>query len=84
MEPNTYPSYQKARQISLTVPWKIVPCFSGDNCWCRMIQPVEPIYYNETDYIDIVGSGAISKEVAEHIVLIHNATLPTPNKIEYY
>ena len=27
------------------VKWKVSPCFSGEDCWCRIIEPEEPITY---------------------------------------
>ena len=72
---NIYPSYEKAKKMALSVEWKVIPCFSGESCWCRMIEPKEPIYYDEGEPIIIVSSAAITKEIAEHIVLIHNTFL---------
>ena len=70
-------TYEKAMQLSLQVKWKTSNC--GDkHCWCRVVEPIEPIPYTfddrTVDYL-IIPSGAIGKEVAEHIVLIHNSYL---------
>jgi hypothetical protein len=70
-------TYQKARQLSFKVKWKVSSCGDKD-CWCAIIEPEDPIVcnFNDTtgDYI-VVSSGAIDKETAQHIVLIHNSYL---------
>ena len=75
-------NFEQARELSFLVPWKIAECFSGPQCWCRRIVPVEPILYTYTrssDYeeeYEIVGDAAIDQKTAEYIVRLHN------NKIE--
>jgi hypothetical protein len=72
-------TYRKALNETLGVRWKIKTCVTGESCWCRMIVPEEPILYDDAgvqDEISICPSGALDKEVAEHIVLIHNSYLP--------
>jgi hypothetical protein len=66
-------SYSKA----LTVKWKVEPCFSGEECWCRIIVPVDPINYgpDNIEEVCIVSSAAINKQMAEHIVIVHNQSL---------
>lgn len=52
--------------------WHIVTCSAGESCWCRIIT-TNP----ESDDMEycVVPSGAISKEVAEHVVNLHNKSL---------
>ncbi len=73
-------TYKEAQEKALTVKWKYEPCFSGDQCWCRLVSPVDPIPYDDgkggTDDFDyIIGSGSVSKIFAEHIVELHNKSL---------
>jgi hypothetical protein len=72
---------EQARELSFLVKWKIAECFSGPQCWCRIIVPVEPILYShpespdiEHEY-DIVDAGALDQETAEYIVDLHNSCL---------
>ena len=71
-------NFEQAREYSFLVPWKTMECFSGPECWCRIIVPVEPIYYshpenpeNKHEYA-IVDAGALDERTAEHIVRLHN------------
>lgn len=70
-------THEAAYKKALEVKWKVEPCFSGEECWCRMIVPEVPIKYGEKDIeeVCIVSSAAINKTMAEHIVLVHNANL---------
>lgn len=64
----------KAIQESLKVEWKVSLCSSGESCWCRIIEPVEPIIYGDNgDSMYIVGDAAVTKEQAEHIVRLQNS-----------
>ena len=75
-------NFEQAREYSFLVPWKATECFSGPECWCRMIVPIEPIKYDEycknvgatiyREYDVIVDAAAIDKETAEYIVRLHN------------
>ena len=74
-------NFEQAKELSFLVPWKTSECFSGPDCWCRIILPVEPIYYshpenpeNKHEYT-IVDAGALDQETAEYIVKIHNNRL---------
>ena len=74
-------NFEQARELSFLVKWKIAECFSGPQCWCRIIVPVEPILYShpespdiEHEY-DIVDAGALDQETAEYIVDLHNSCL---------
>lgn len=74
-------TYDEAKVYSFQVPWKAMECFSGPECWCRIIVPVEPIYYNHPESpdtqreFDIVDAGALDQETAEYIVKLHNEHL---------
>jgi len=50
--------------------WETVICTSGEECWCRIIQTMGTINYDLDG--TIACSGDITKELAEHIVQIHN------------
>lgn len=72
--------YKEALEKSLTARWKVEPCHQGESCWCRMIVPEEDIVWQSfhagpDEEFYLVGSGSIGKEVAEHIVKIHNQSL---------
>ena len=71
-------NFDQAREQSFLVPWKTMECFSGPECWCRIIVPVEPILYSHEESPDvkheyvIVDAGALDQESAEYIVRLHN------------
>lgn len=76
-------NFEEATDLSLKVRWKTTVCGSGEDCWCRLIVPENPIKYeyNGTeDEIYIVGSGALPKAYAEHIVKLHNAQVDADTK----
>lgn len=71
-------NFEQAKELSFLVPWKTIECFSGPECWCRIIVPFEPILYShqespdvEHEYI-IVDAGALDQETAEYMVRLHN------------
>ena len=71
-------NFDQAREYSFLVPWKTMECFSGPECWCRIILPVEPIVYshpenpdNKHEYV-VVDAGALDQQTAEYIVRLHN------------
>lgn len=77
-------NYEQAVEFSLTVPWKLMECFGGEECWCRLIVPLEPIRYTYTfsdgttkeDVLEqITDAAVLDKITAEHIVKIHNERL---------
>lgn len=68
-------TYKEAQERSLHVEWKTSICFSGEDCWCRVIEPVTEIKDDDGNEIYIAGSGCVPKIYAEHIVLIHNDQL---------
>jgi hypothetical protein len=66
-------NFEEARKLSLEVEWKTTSCNSGEACWCRIIEPVVPIVYDDgIEEIYIAGSGSIPKDYAEHVVTLHN------------
>ena len=74
-------NFEQAKELSFLVKWKATECFSGPDCWCRIIVPVEPIYYshpenpeNKHEY-SIVDAGALDQETAEYFVDLHNSCL---------
>lgn len=71
-------NFEQAKEYSFLVPWKTMECFSGPDCWCRIILPVEPILYshpenpdNKHEYV-IVDAGVLDQETAEYMVRLHN------------
>lgn len=67
--------YQEAIEKSLTVRWKTSICESGEQCWCRIIEPEEAIDFGDHQPFLIARSGDLLKEHAEHIVKLHNESL---------
>ena len=74
-------NFDQAKQLSFLVPWKAIECFSGPDCWCRIIVPVEPILYshpenpeNKHEYA-IIDAGALDQDTAEYFVDLHNSCL---------
>ena len=67
-------THEEAYNKALEVKWKVEPCFSGEECWCRLIVPDETINYgpDNIEEVCIVSSASINKQMAEHIVNIHN------------
>ena len=72
-------TFEEAKKLVLQVPWKIGTCNSGEKCWCRVIKPVTPIIFDEFEEYIICSDGAISKDIAEHIVKLHNESLSKSN-----
>jgi hypothetical protein len=75
-------TYKEAQELSLKVRWKAAPCFAGEECWCRVIVPEEPIIDKDGNEIEIVSAASISKIHAEHIVEQHNLNLDDTKKKE--
>ena len=71
-------NFDQAREYSFLVKWKVAECFSGPDCWCRIILPFEPILYSHNESPDvkheyvIVDAGALDEETAEYMVKLHN------------
>jgi len=79
-------SYEEAHRYSLTIPWKIELCNTGESCWCRVIVPSEPIKFKEKisnwireditrDFDYIIPDGSVDKEIAEYVVELHNRSV---------
>jgi hypothetical protein len=68
-------TYEDAQKEALKVKWKATPCLQGEECWCRIIEPVEPILYDGDEEYYIAGSGSIPKLEAEYLVELHNRKL---------
>ena len=74
-------NFDQAKEQSFLVPWKTMECFTGPECWCRIIVPVEPILYSHEESPDvkheyvIVDAGALDQETAEYFVDLHNSCL---------
>lgn len=77
-------TYEEAAKLSLTKEWKVSICHQGKECWCRIIKTKNPIFYYETEEKEeyyIIGSGAINKDTAKHIVKVHNEKLKNNGNI---
>ena len=83
MSEKIFENYDEAHKYSLTIPWKIELCNTGETCWCRVIVPSEPIKFKEKisnwikeditrDFDCIIPDGSVDKETAEYIVDLHN------------
>ena len=68
-------SYEEATALCLKTKWKVTPCNSGEECWCRLIVPETEIEDKDGNEIYIAGSGCVEKAYAEHIVKLHNESL---------
>jgi len=83
MSDKVFENCDEAHKYSLTVPWKLDLCNTGESCWCRIILPTEKILYKDkvgdTDRISefeyIIPDGSIDKETAEYIVELHNRSV---------
>jgi len=83
MSDKVFENYDEAHKHSLTVPWKLDLCNTGESCWCRIILPSEKILYKDkvgdTDRISefeyIIPDGSIDKETAEYVVELHNRSI---------
>lgn len=74
--------YSEAKKEVFNRPWKISTCSSGEACWCRIIELVEPIEYQlggrEDDEVkfdkisEVVPIGAIDADVAMYVTTLHN------------
>jgi hypothetical protein len=83
MSNQIFENYDEAHKYSLTIPWKLDTCNTGESCWCRLILPTEKILYknkvgdaervDEFDYI--IPDGSIDKETAEYVVELHNRSV---------
>jgi len=61
----------------LKIRWKTELCTSK-NCWCAIIDTEEEVIWEQDKFeAYVIPSGACPKEVAEHIVKLHNEHLMT-------
>ena len=65
----------KKRKIE-SYQWKVVPCFVGEDCWCRAIKTVPERGRPRT----FISGSWITKNQAEIIVKIHNEWLELKGK----
>lgn len=49
-------TYKEAQELSLTIKWKTSVCIQGEECWCRIIEPLEPIFHDDEEVLYIDGS----------------------------
>jgi hypothetical protein len=86
MSDKVFENYDEAHKYSLTIPWKLETCNSGESCWCRVIVPSESIKFKEKisnwileditrDFDCIIPDGSVDKETAEYIVDLHNRSV---------
>ena len=68
-------THEEAYDKATKVKWKVVPCISGEDCWCRLVVPEETINYGHDNEVEIIGLSAVSKKMAEYIVLVHNQSI---------
>lgn len=68
-------NYEEAIDHSFKVRWKTSTCSAGEKCWCRIIEPEEPIMFDGDEELYIAGSGSMPREYAEYIVELHNKSL---------
>lgn len=78
-------NYEEALQYSLTVPWKVDLCNSGESCWCRIVLPTETIKYThrlpdvglerEKELEWIIPDGSVDAATAQYIVDLHNRSV---------
>lgn len=67
-------TYQEAQQKLLIVRWKVQEYDSHDGTFYH-IEPEETVIIHYEDKMEIIITGDTSKEIAEHIVSIHNEAL---------
>jgi hypothetical protein len=75
-----FDNYDEAHSYSLTIPWKLETCNTGESCWCRIILPTEKILYKDkvgdndriSEFEWIIPDGSIDRETAEYVVELHN------------
>lgn len=71
-------TYQEAIEKAFTLKWELGTCEQGERCWCRTIEPVEQIMYQDHEDMEpyfVVKSGQMLKEVAHYFVELHNQNL---------
>ena len=59
----------------IAVRWKTAVCNSGEACWCRCVVPEHDVVYDNGMEAFIAGDGELGREIAEHVVALHNTWL---------
>jgi hypothetical protein len=82
--------YSEAKREVFNRPWKVSTCKTGEDCWCRIIELVEPVEYQlgarEGDEVkfdkisEVVPMGAIDVDFAMYVVALHNDFLEEKSK----
>lgn len=67
-------TYTELFELVKDKPWKVTLCETGAECWCRLVTPENPIYDGD-EPLNLISWGAVSKDVAEHLVNLHNESL---------
>jgi len=80
-------TFKEAKDKAANTKWKTSICFTGEDCWCRIILPEQPVeydYHGGKEQYEIISAGAINKELAEQIVREHNMIIDyiTLNNLE--
>ena len=75
-------TYSEFFQIAKDKPWKVIPCHSGTECWCRIITTEEPIVGDDEE-LNITSWGSISTEFAEYLVELHNKNIGLNNPLSF-
>lgn len=83
--------YSEAKKEIFNRVWRVSTCNSGESCWCRIIELVEPIEYQvntkEEDEVrfdtisQVVPMGVLDADVAMHVTKLHNNFLEQKSKI---
>ena len=71
----TNEEWESIHEYIKTHEWKAIPCFTGEECWCRLIQCVDIPEGGDPDNYTLNNSGSIGKDMAEFIVTEHNRAL---------
>jgi|APCry1669193181_1035450.scaffolds.fasta_scaffold69409_2 hypothetical protein len=53
--------------------WQVVPCFTGIDCWCKMIATVDWNGISDSDIV--IGASCVNHKMATHLVTLHNESL---------
>lgn len=68
-------TYEEFFDIAKTRPWKVTECFSGPDCWCRIIKCDPPVLDYDGEELTINTAGSMNKLECEYIVELHNQNL---------
>lgn len=85
-------TYEEAEEKALNMKWVMGTCSQGEECWCRVIKPIEPVKYNpsrhgKTDWLEeywVISPGELNKEVAQRIISDHNMVVMWGEMLEGY